>query len=86
MIKKFTRAKIPIGGFIAAAKDLRYEVVPTFYCNATPSGTIASADYKLLRDELVASIAAAMPVDAVCIELHGAGVADATMQAMNKLQ
>ena len=57
-------------------KTFGYEVVPTFYCNATPSGQLPVADYKLLRDELVASIAATMPVDAVCIELHGAGVSE----------
>ena len=34
IINSFTTAKIPIGGFIAAAKELNYELVPTFYCNA----------------------------------------------------
>ena len=76
IINAFTTAKIPIGGFIAAAKELNYELVPTFYCNATPSGTIDGKDYEYLKDQLVSSIAKALPVDAVAIELHGAGVSE----------
>jgi microcystin degradation protein MlrC len=76
ILKAFAKTKIPIGGFIAAAKELKYDVVPTFYCNATPSGTIKGEDYEYLKNELVSSIANVMPVDAVAIELHGAGVSE----------
>jgi microcystin degradation protein MlrC len=65
-----------IGGMLAAAEEAGIEVVPTFWAYAYPSGTIGAATYRGLRDELVAALRDAGPVDAVCLELHGAAVAE----------
>lgn len=43
---------------------------------ASPSGTVTAEAYEELRDELLARLAAALPVDAVALELHGAGVVE----------
>jgi microcystin degradation protein MlrC len=51
------------------------EVVGGFYAVAEPSGTINRDAYESLRDELLAQIAAARPVDIVILMLHGAMVA-----------
>lgn len=65
-----------VGGMIDAAEELGATLIPTFLGNATPSGTIAAAAYRSMLDELLAGIRAAMPVDAVALALHGAGVAE----------
>ena len=63
-----------IGGFISAASELGYTLVPSFWCGAGPSGTVSAAAFQALRDELLVGLAAAMPFDAVALDLHGAGV------------
>jgi microcystin degradation protein MlrC len=42
---------------------------------AEPSGTVAREDYESMRDEILAQLRAAMPVDAVLMGFHGAFVA-----------
>lgn len=64
-----------IGGIIEAAERLDIELAPTFFASATPSATISAATYATLLDNLLTSIKAADEVDAVCLTLHGAGVA-----------
>eukprot|EP01052_Picozoa_sp_SAG31_P009265 SAG31_NODE_484_length_15037_cov_9.974762_5_plen_536_part_00 len=65
-----------VGGFIAAARELGAELVPTFHCVAGPSGTVAWAAFAELRDEMLSALQDAMPFDALAMELHGAGVAE----------
>jgi microcystin degradation protein MlrC len=63
-----------VGGFISAANELGYTLVPTFWCSAGPSGTVSAAAFEALRGELLSGLSAAMPFDAVALDLHGAGV------------
>lgn len=65
-----------IGGMLAAAEQLGAEVLPTLTAITQPSGTIARAAYDTLKAELLDRLAAVLPVDAVALELHGAGVVD----------
>lgn len=69
-----------LGGMIAAAEDpaagLDVELVPTWHGLAFPSGTIAGDAYVELRGRLLDAIEAVLPVDAVVLDLHGAGVAE----------
>jgi microcystin degradation protein MlrC len=64
-----------IGGMLAEADALGITAVPVFTTMAYPSGTITADAYAELRDTLLDGIAAVMPVDAICLSLHGAGVA-----------
>jgi len=43
---------------------------------ATPAGTTTRATYEALRDEILAELMRALPVDAVMLNLHGAMIAD----------
>jgi microcystin degradation protein MlrC len=52
------------------------ELVFGLYTFAMPAGITVRRAYEELRDELLAKLAAAMPVDAVLLPLHGAMVAD----------
>lgn len=65
-----------LGGMIDAAERLGIELVPTFSTTTEPSATIARDAYEQIRDELLAGIRAAGEIDAVCLALHGAGVAE----------
>jgi microcystin degradation protein MlrC len=64
------------GGVIEAAERHGYELVPIFLANATPSATIARETYESLRDHLLDGIRSQGPFGALCLTLHGAGVAE----------
>ncbi|MCP3854837.1 MAG: M81 family metallopeptidase [Actinomycetia bacterium] len=65
-----------IGGMYAAADAAGHEIVPCLFALAQPSGTIEAASYEAMADELVADVKAALPVDAVVLDMHGAGVVE----------
>jgi microcystin degradation protein MlrC len=52
------------------------ETVGGFYAEAAPSAPVTSNAYRTLRDELLQSISDALPLEFVCLILHGAMVAD----------
>lgn len=66
----------PLGGMIAAAERLTVTLVPTLATSTEPSATIARAAYDQIRDELLAALSGAGDLDALCLSLHGAGVAE----------
>lgn len=57
-------------------KDRGWDLVEGMVAGAQPSGTTTRHAYETLRDELLADLRAAMPVDMVLLGLHGAMVAD----------
>lgn len=63
-----------IGGMLDAADELGAEVVPLWWAAAEPSGTIERSAYEAMRDQLVTAIRSALPLDALALDLHGAGV------------
>lgn len=65
-----------IGGVIEASDRLGFELVPTFAAFATPSATITKDAYEQLRDRVLDGIREAENLDAVCLTLHGAGIAE----------
>jgi len=62
------------GGMVDAAAELGAEVIGTLLAEALPGGVIAAEAYRSLRRELLALVAAALPVDAVVLVLHGAAI------------
>ncbi len=67
-----------LGGMLAAGERLGFELVPTFSASTEPSGTIAADAYAAMRDELLSGLRGAGRLDAICLALHGAGVAENT--------
>ncbi len=57
-------------------KPLGWDLVEGLVAGAQPSGTTTRHAYETLRDELLADLRAALPVDMVLLGLHGAMVAD----------
>ncbi len=64
------------GGALQAAAQQGDVLVPGLFAQAEPAGPLPRADYERLRDELLADLQAALPVDAVLLALHGAMVAE----------
>jgi microcystin degradation protein MlrC len=58
------------------ARALGWTVVEGLATFATPAGDTTRATHEALRDEILADLARAMPVDAVMLNLHGAMIAD----------
>ena len=76
IIEKYRDTRTYQGGMIDGAAAIGAEIVPTFHGTASPSGTISGPWYKQMKGELLESIRRSMPVDAVALELHGAGSAE----------
>ena len=57
-------------------KALGWDLVEGMVAGAQPGGITTRAAYEALRDELLADLRAALPVDMVVLGLHGAMVAD----------
>ncbi|WP_323014737.1 M81 family metallopeptidase [Devosia sp.] len=53
-----------------------WEVAQSLHVFASPAGTTLKADYEAIRDRILSDLAAAMPVDAVLLCMHGAMVAE----------
>lgn len=64
------------GGMITAGEAGGHDLVPILHAFAQPSGTIEAQVYEQLKTEFLDGLAAAMPVDAVVVDTHGAGVVE----------
>ncbi len=67
------------GGFLAKGKELGIEIVPAASAYLCPSGHITDEALEKHRDSIVALLWQAhqeKPLDAIALNLHGAGVAD----------
>jgi microcystin degradation protein MlrC len=73
---RMAAARTILGGLIAGAREFGAEPVGTLFAVAEPSGTITADAYRALKTQLLSRLEAAAPVDAVALELHGAGVVD----------
>ncbi len=60
------------GGVITEAKALGIDLIPTTYGGVNPGGRVTREAFDLLRDEILAGIRDALPVDGVLLILHGA--------------
>ncbi len=69
-----------VGGFLAAADELGFEVVPTVLAWAWPGGPLEDACFRAILDEVTTSLRAAFdgpePPDGVLFQLHGAMVTE----------
>lgn len=63
-----------VGGFLSAIEEAGHEAVPLFWAWAGPSGIIEAGTYDALKAEFIERLEAAMPVDAIAVSMHGAGV------------
>ncbi len=62
--------------WLQRGRALGWEVAEGLHAFATPAGLLLRDDYEAMRDRILADLAAAGPVDAVLLYLHGAMVAE----------
>src|SRR5581483_1786970 len=76
IVERESGARTYIGGMLAACAEIGAEAIPIFAAEAQPSGAIAAAAYDAMKEDLLSGLRAALPVDAVALALHGAGIAE----------
>jgi len=65
-----------VGGMIDGGRAGSHDLVPTLHAFAQPSGTIEAGTYEAMKSDLLGRLTEALPVDAVALDLHGAGIVD----------
>ena len=76
MLERFRGTNVQTGGFIAAADECGFELVPLLRASAFPGGLIRREDYEAMKNELSKRLTAAGQIDGVLLELHGAMVVE----------
>ncbi|HEU0258341.1 MAG TPA: M81 family metallopeptidase, partial [Burkholderiales bacterium] len=69
-------ANIPAAGAIQALRALGHSMVGTAWGAASPSAHVTSEAFERITTELVSRLKQALPVDGVCLDLHGAMVVE----------
>ena len=67
---------LAITGFIDAARAAGHELVPLVWANACPSAPVTEDAFERLAAMMQEDLAAAGPIDAIYLDLHGAMVTD----------
>ena len=73
---KFRDASYTISGYLQAAEELGFELVPLMYAVTGPIGTITKEAYDRLTSEMFQMLRDNGPWDAVLISNHGAAVSE----------
>ena len=76
MLAVFPPINIGTGGFIGEATALGHELVPLAWSAAVPSSYVTEDAFEAMARLVLADLEAALPVDAVYLDLHGAMVAE----------
>ena len=67
---------LPMAGFLAESVALGHEILPLIWASAAPSGPVTELAFEAIAAEMVNRLAAAGPVDALFLDLHGAMVTE----------
>ncbi|KRP89569.1 microcystin degradation protein MlrC [Bradyrhizobium pachyrhizi] len=76
VLKVMRKINVGLAGFVEAAEANGWELVPTIFAAASPSAHVSKDAYERIVTEMVDGIAAAGPIDAVYLDLHGAMVTE----------
>lgn len=68
--------ELPVAGFLAAAQAAGHRIAPLAWAAAEPSAPVTEDAFERIAALLLADLAAAGPVDAVYLDLHGAMVCE----------
>ncbi|MFY0734821.1 MULTISPECIES: M81 family metallopeptidase [Aurantimonas] len=74
MIAATRDVNMGICGFVTEAERRGWHLVPTLWCAAVPSAHVTEDAYEAIAARIVAAVEAALPLDAVYLDLHGAMV------------
>jgi microcystin degradation protein MlrC len=73
---RFDGMNIPVAGFLKQAHASNHQVVGLSWCSASPSAHVTRDAFEHIMQGLIESLHAALPVDAVYLDLHGAMVTE----------
>jgi microcystin degradation protein MlrC len=76
VLKVMRGINVGLAGFVAAAEQHGWELIPTIACAASPSAHVTEDAYERIAKVMIDGIAAAGPLDAVYLDLHGAMVTE----------
>jgi microcystin degradation protein MlrC len=76
VLRTMRHINVGLAGFIEAAEASGWELVPTIACAASPSAHVTQDAFERIVAVMVERIAAAGPLDAVYLDLHGAMVTE----------
>jgi microcystin degradation protein MlrC len=76
LLKVMRKINVGLAGFVDAAEDNGWELVPTIACGASPSAHVTRDAFERIVKIMVDGIAAAGSLDAVYLDLHGAMVTE----------
>ena len=76
ILARFRQVNTPMGGFIEGAEVHGFELIPTVFAGAHPSGPTPRDIFDTILNELLAGIRAAGAIDGVLLELHGSMVVE----------
>ncbi|MEZ4864609.1 MAG: M81 family metallopeptidase [Caldilineaceae bacterium] len=65
-----------VGGMLQVLAEAELEVAPLLWASTCPGGPLTAACYTQLKDELLARLQHALPVDGMLLPLHGAAAAE----------
>lgn len=76
VLKVMRRINVGLAGFVESAEANGWELIPTIACGASPSAHVTRDAFERIVKVMVDGIAAAGPLDAVYLDLHGAMVTE----------
>jgi microcystin degradation protein MlrC len=76
VLKVMRKINVGLAGFVETAEASGWELVPTIAAAAVPSAHVTNDAFERIMKEMVDGIAAAGPIDAVYLDLHGAMVTE----------
>jgi microcystin degradation protein MlrC len=76
VLRVMRKINVGLAGFVEAAEANGWELKPTISAAAVPSAHVTKDAFERIMKEMVDGIAAAGPIDAVYLDLHGAMVTE----------
>ena len=76
VLKVMRKINVGLAGFVEEAEANGWELVPTISAAASPSAHVTKDAFERIMKEMIDGIAAAGPIDAVYLDLHGAMVTE----------
>ncbi|EKF19338.1 hypothetical protein NA2_07599 [Nitratireductor pacificus pht-3B] len=76
ILERCPGVNLGISGIVAHGREADWEMVPVLWTGAIPSAHVTRDAYERIAGEIVDGIAAAGALDGVCLDLHGAMVAE----------
>jgi len=87
MLDVFRDVNAPVGGFINAAKEQRWTLVPSAWAGATPSSYVTEDAFERITSVLLEDVRQALTqgLDGIYLDLHGAAVAEHALDSEGEL-